>query len=95
MLAHFLFILSKFTQEYSHTDFRKKAMNIAGTTTQGDTTQADLSSKGKSCRKIGIQQALIEECKSTKVANDTGSDKFSHSVNNVIDLKVCYFHLSS
>ncbi|ONM29082.1 Protein ALWAYS EARLY 3 [Zea mays] len=64
----------------------KVSSNI-GTTTQGDTTQADLSSKGKSCRKIGIQQALIEECKSTKVANDTGSDKFSHSVNNVIDLK--------
>ncbi|KAK3163558.1 hypothetical protein QOZ80_1AG0005280 [Eleusine coracana subsp. coracana] len=58
------------------------------TTTQGETTpQADLSSKVKSRRKIGIQQALTEECKPTKGADDTGSDKFSYSLNNVIDLK--------
>jgi hypothetical protein len=67
----------------------EKAMDIAETTTQGETTpQADLSSKGKSRRKSGIQQALTEECKPTKGADDTGSDKLSYSVNNVIDLKV-------
>ena len=76
----------------------EKAMDIAETTTQGETTpQADLSSKGKSRRKLSIQQALplTEECTSTKAADDTGSDKFSYSVNNVIDLKVWYFLLSS
>ncbi|KAK3159984.1 hypothetical protein QOZ80_1BG0053760 [Eleusine coracana subsp. coracana] len=58
------------------------------TATQGETTpQADLSSKVKSRRKIGIQQALTEECKPTKGADDTGSDKFSYSLNNVIDIK--------
>ncbi|TVU38319.1 hypothetical protein EJB05_11682 [Eragrostis curvula] len=58
------------------------------TTTQGETTpQADLSSKGKSRRKLGIQQALTEKCKPTMSIDDTGSDKFSYSVNNIVDLK--------
>lgn len=70
----------------------EKAMDNAETTTQGETTpQADLSSKGKSRRKVGIQQALTEECKPTKGDDDIGSDKISYSVNNVIDLKVWYF----
>jgi hypothetical protein len=64
-------------------------MDIAETTTQGETTpQADLSSKGKSHRKLGIQQALTKECKPTKDTDNAGSDKLSYTVNSVVDLKV-------
>ncbi|XP_062225378.1 protein ALWAYS EARLY 3-like isoform X9 [Phragmites australis] len=72
----------------AHTDFGKVAMDIVETTTQVSTTpQADLTSKGKSRRKLGIQKSQTPECKPTEGASDTGSDKCSYSVNNFIDLK--------
>ncbi|RLN05151.1 hypothetical protein C2845_PM13G21510 [Panicum miliaceum] len=58
------------------------------TTTQGEMTlQADLTSKVKSRRKLGIQKSLSEECKPTEGAGDSGSEKLSYSVSNIIDVK--------
>ncbi|KAL6654226.1 hypothetical protein ACP70R_007691 [Stipagrostis hirtigluma subsp. patula] len=65
-----------------------KGMDITETTSQGATTpKADLISKGKSRRKLGIQKSLSQECKPTEGAGDSGSDKLSYSENNIIDLK--------
>ena len=64
-------------------------MDIAETTTQVATIpQADLMSKGKSRRKLGIQKPLTQECKPSEGAGDSGSDKLSYSLSNIIDLKV-------
>ncbi|KAG2579701.1 protein ALWAYS EARLY 2-like isoform X3 [Panicum virgatum] len=58
------------------------------TTTQGEMTpQADLTSKVKSRRKLGIQKSLSQECKPTEGAGDSGSEKLSYSLSNIIDVK--------
>ncbi|CAO2207173.1 unnamed protein product [Urochloa humidicola] len=49
--------------------------------------QADLTSKVKSRRKLGIQKSLSQECKPTEGAGDSGSDKLSYSLSNIIDVK--------
>ncbi|XP_066392129.1 protein ALWAYS EARLY 3-like isoform X4 [Miscanthus floridulus] len=65
-----------------------KTMDIAETTTQVATTpQADLMAKGKSRRKLGIQKSLTQECKPAEGAGDSGSDKLSYSLSNIIDFK--------
>ncbi|KAL5650462.1 hypothetical protein ACJX0J_041271, partial [Zea mays] len=65
-----------------------KTMDIAETTTQVATTlHADLMAKGKSRRKLGIQKSLTQECKPAEGAGDSGSDKLSYSLSNIIDLK--------
>ena len=67
-------------------------MDIADTTTQGEMTpQADLTSKVKSRRKLGIQKSLSQECKPTEGAGDSGSEKLSYSMSNIIDVKVLLF----
>ena len=69
-------------------------MDIADTTTQGAMTpQADLTSKVKSRRKLGIQKSLSQECKPTEGAGDSGSEKLSYSLSNIIDVKVLLFYL--
>ncbi|KAL5213572.1 hypothetical protein ABZP36_002724 [Zizania latifolia] len=73
-----------------------KAIDTVEATTQGATAQqADLSSKGRSRRKIGILKALAPECKPTEGADDPRNDKFSYPVNNVIDLKDSLSHCLS
>ncbi|KAG8064258.1 hypothetical protein GUJ93_ZPchr0004g39168 [Zizania palustris] len=73
-----------------------KAIDTVEATTQGATTQqADLSSKGRSRRKIGILKALAPECKPIEGADDPRNDKFSYPVNNVIDLKDSLSHCLS
>ncbi|RCV38651.1 hypothetical protein SETIT_8G160000v2 [Setaria italica] len=58
------------------------------TTARGATPpQADLTSKVKSRRKGGIQKSLTQECKPTEGADDSGSDKLSYSLSNIIDVK--------
>ncbi|KAG2584872.1 protein ALWAYS EARLY 2-like isoform X6 [Panicum virgatum] len=58
------------------------------TTTQGEMTpHADLTSKVKSRRKLGIQKSLSQECKPTEGAGDSGSEKLSYSLSNIIDVK--------
>ena len=69
-------------------------MDIAETTTQGEMTpQADLTSKVKSRRKLGIQKSLSQECKPTEGAGDSGSEKLSYSMSNIIDVKVLLVYL--
>jgi len=69
-------------------------MDIAETTTQGEMTpQADLTSKVKSRRKLGIQKSLSQECKPTEGAGDSGSEKLSYSLSNIIDVKVLLVYL--
>ncbi|KAF8654527.1 hypothetical protein HU200_061718 [Digitaria exilis] len=73
-----------------------KASSNKETTTQGGTTpQADLTSKVKSRRKLGIQKSLSQECKPTEGAGDSGSDKLSYSLSNIIDVKDKFSHCLS
>lgn len=66
----------------------KSSSNKAETTTQVATTpRADSTSKGKSRRKLGIQRSLTQECKPAEGAGDSGNDKLSYSLSNIIDLK--------
>ncbi|CAL5005455.1 unnamed protein product [Urochloa decumbens] len=65
-----------------------KASSNKETAIQGATApQADLTSKVKSRRKLGIQKSLSQECKPTEGAGDSGSDKLSYSLSNIIDVK--------
>ncbi|KAK8447875.1 hypothetical protein SEVIR_8G170900v4 [Setaria viridis] len=65
-----------------------KASSNKETTARGATPpQADLTSKVKSRRKGGIQKSLTQECKPTEGADDSGSDKLSYSLSNIIDVK--------
>ncbi|KAJ1280082.1 hypothetical protein BS78_04G204500 [Paspalum vaginatum] len=65
-----------------------KGMEIAETTTLVvKTPQADLMSKGKSRRKLGIQKSLTQECKPAEGAGDSGNEKLPYSLSNIIDLK--------
>lgn len=80
----------------AHDNFANVGMDIAEATTQVATTsQADLTTKGKSRRKLGIQKSLTQECKPAEGAGDSGSDKLSYSLSNIIDLKVFLFILLS
>nr|XP_015631926.1 protein ALWAYS EARLY 2 isoform X1 [Oryza sativa Japonica Group] len=79
----------------AHTDFGNVAMDTVDTTQGATTQQADLASKGRSRRKIGILKALAPECRPTDGADDLRSDKFSYAVNNVIDLKDSLSHCLS
>uniref|UniRef100_A0A0D9X4F2 DIRP domain-containing protein n=1 Tax=Leersia perrieri TaxID=77586 RepID=A0A0D9X4F2_9ORYZ len=79
----------------AHTDFGNVAMDTVDTTQGATTQQADLASKGKSRRKMGILKALAPECKPTDGADDPRSDKFSYPVNNAIDLKDSLSHCLS
>ncbi|KAL6908230.1 hypothetical protein ACP4OV_002400 [Aristida adscensionis] len=68
--------------------FGKLGMDVAETTSQGATTpKADLTSKGRSRRKLGIQKSLSQECTPTEGAGDSGSEKFVYSEKNIIDIK--------
>ncbi|XP_015696072.1 protein ALWAYS EARLY 2 isoform X2 [Oryza brachyantha] len=89
--------VSNHTVNYTaHTDFGNVAMDTVDTATQGTTTQqADLASKGRSRRKIGILKALAPECRPTDGTDDPRSDKLSYPVNNVIDLKDSLSHCLS
>ncbi|CAO2173294.1 unnamed protein product [Urochloa humidicola] len=65
-----------------------KASSNKETAIQGATApQADLTPKVKSRRKLGIQKSLSQECKPTEGAGDSGSDKLSYSLSNIIDVK--------
>ena len=65
-------------------------MDDMDTTQNAITQQSDSTSKAKSRRKLGILKALAPECKPSEGANDS-SENVTYPVNNVVDLKVCYF----
>jgi hypothetical protein len=69
-------------------------VDIPETTAQAATPpQADLASKVKSLQKLGIQKSLTPECKPTEGAGDSGIDKLSSSLSNIIDVEVLLFIL--
>ncbi|KAG2579702.1 hypothetical protein PVAP13_6NG262300 [Panicum virgatum] len=81
-------VKTEVSAEEGKTSSNKVIMDIAETTTQGEMTpQADLTSKVKSRRKLGIQKSLSQECKPTEGAGDSGSEKLSYSLSNIIDVK--------
>ncbi|KAF0900420.1 hypothetical protein E2562_031596 [Oryza meyeriana var. granulata] len=83
-------------KDVEKTEVSAEEGKVSSNKAQGATIQqADLASKGRSRRKIGILKALAPECRSTDGADDPRSDKFSYPVNNVIDLKDSLSHCLS